>query len=501
MSQLYSNNGSSVLVEDLLPADTTINLGPGEGDKFPLPDAGDPNSFFIVTCEDVNANFEIMECTERSGDILTVIRGQESTSPAGFAIGSRCEARLTAGSMDNFKQVADQYSLRGDMIDSDGIRYWHQQDPSTYQFFQIRYYTADLFGIPVMHIEPPPSLPGLHFMAGVIAADGTQRVIRLGPDSSGDAPFPATGEVHFEVPGVMRWSHLTDPLGGNIAYASFASAEVGSGDTLYFNPQGPSSLNYRFYTQDGAGNENFVELTNGGAVSCMTEVRLRNPSKVTYSQAQDAVMRLGVNPFSPSNADWMAFGNIEPNVREFSFSFFTVTEQDNDPDPPTYIKKNVSILDGGVYVTEDPQNENMLTRRSWVESLLLAATSGPGLDAIAEAMYGRTELFINSSGTNDGSTQTLLGGYEWSDFYQVEILAKAADNIVSTRLDTESLINNGYSPTSYEIFQAQGTGGDVRKVYFNPKSLTTFTGTLGGGGSGGIISIVGIGIKVQPVSP
>jgi hypothetical protein len=76
VSQLFTNNASSVLVEDLLVAATSVNLGPGEGDQFPLPDSGDPTSYAILTLEDVNGNFEIVKLTERTGDLLTIERAQ-----------------------------------------------------------------------------------------------------------------------------------------------------------------------------------------------------------------------------------------------------------------------------------------------------------------------------------------------------------------------------------------------------------------------------------------
>lgn len=500
MSQLYSNNASTLLIEDLLPGDTTINLSPGAGDPFPLPDAGDPQSFFMLTLEDVSANFEICMCTERSGDILTVVRGQESTAPAGFAIGSRCETRLTAGSLANFKQVADQWSLRGDVIDSDGVRLWHQQDPSTYQFYTMRYYTADVFGFPVMHIEPPPSLPGLNFMAGVISSDGTQRVIRLGADVTGAAPAPATGEVHFEVPGILRWALLNAGLSGNVMYASFAKNENASGNLLKLETQGDEAAAYEFVTQDTTGQKWTGGWYNYGGGYMTDRLEILHAEKATYGDALDLSVKLRVNPFDPGNADYVAFTNKVGGLanRAFSYAFFTV-RKDDVPDPVEYIQESVSIIDGGVWVLKDPTEGNYLTRRSWVEAQITAATTGTGLDTIAAALYGRADLFINSSGTNDGSVQTLLNSHSWSDFYQVEITAKDGDSIVVTRLDTQSLINNGYSPITYEIFQAEGTGGDIRKVYFNPLSLTTFSGSKTGNASGGIISIIGISPKVQPV--
>jgi hypothetical protein len=40
---------------------------------------------------------ELVKCTARSGDTLTIVRAQESTSAAGFTAGAAVELRLTAG--------------------------------------------------------------------------------------------------------------------------------------------------------------------------------------------------------------------------------------------------------------------------------------------------------------------------------------------------------------------------------------------------------------------
>src|SRR5690606_32111243 len=52
------------------------------------------------------SQFEIMRCTARNGDTLTVVRAQEGTSAITFSAGDVVELRLTAGTLEeNFPQV------------------------------------------------------------------------------------------------------------------------------------------------------------------------------------------------------------------------------------------------------------------------------------------------------------------------------------------------------------------------------------------------------------
>lgn len=93
----YSNNAFSVIVGAIASADTIIALAPGTGSRFPASD-------FRATLVgyDVNGNedtWEIVHCSSRSGDALTVTRGQEGTSAVAWDNGARIENRITAGSM------------------------------------------------------------------------------------------------------------------------------------------------------------------------------------------------------------------------------------------------------------------------------------------------------------------------------------------------------------------------------------------------------------------
>lgn len=92
---LFTNNASTLLASGITNASTVLAVTPTTGTSFPLPGA---NQIAVVTVEDVSGNIEIMWCTGRSGDNLTVTRAQEGTAALAFSSGSRVELRVTAGS-------------------------------------------------------------------------------------------------------------------------------------------------------------------------------------------------------------------------------------------------------------------------------------------------------------------------------------------------------------------------------------------------------------------
>jgi hypothetical protein len=91
---LYANNAESSLLGNVGPADTAITLPSGEGALFPLPTAGQS---FMLTIEDTSGNIEIVECTSRTNDVLTVVRGREGTLARAWTAGTLIDARITAG--------------------------------------------------------------------------------------------------------------------------------------------------------------------------------------------------------------------------------------------------------------------------------------------------------------------------------------------------------------------------------------------------------------------
>lgn len=91
---IYANNAESTLLNAVGPTDTHITVPGGQGARFPSPSGG---ATFLLTIEDVNGNIEIVECTGRATDTLTVVRGREGTLAQAFSASTGVYMRVTAG--------------------------------------------------------------------------------------------------------------------------------------------------------------------------------------------------------------------------------------------------------------------------------------------------------------------------------------------------------------------------------------------------------------------
>lgn len=108
MTQLFKNNASGSLASSIGTTDTLLALATGHGARFPTPSGGDHFQLTLVGL-DVNGNeasWEIVRCTARSNDSLTVVRAQEGTSAQAWPAGARVELRVTAGTLDSFTDTA-----------------------------------------------------------------------------------------------------------------------------------------------------------------------------------------------------------------------------------------------------------------------------------------------------------------------------------------------------------------------------------------------------------
>ena len=121
MSQLYSNNLSSTVAQEVTVGATTITLFAGSGASFPSPTGDD---FFLLTLVLVNdvkqeTGWEIVKVTGRSGDVLTVERAQENTSALVWPVASLIEGRVTASAMargeEAYIKVIEPGSAPGDI--------------------------------------------------------------------------------------------------------------------------------------------------------------------------------------------------------------------------------------------------------------------------------------------------------------------------------------------------------------------------------------------------
>jgi hypothetical protein len=95
---LFRNNVTSAVAADIGVGASTVTLVGGDGVKFPAPDIYE---YFVLLIERVSdGQREIMHCTGRTADTLTVDRAQEGTSALAFEVGDLVSMPITAGLLE-----------------------------------------------------------------------------------------------------------------------------------------------------------------------------------------------------------------------------------------------------------------------------------------------------------------------------------------------------------------------------------------------------------------
>lgn len=113
MPALFKNNASALIASSLTTSDTTIVLSAGLGNSFPSPTG---SSYFYGTLFDDLGNYEIVKCTARTTDTLTVTRGQDGTNPLEFTAGAGFALRPVAAMFNNFVQLDGNNTFSGNNI-------------------------------------------------------------------------------------------------------------------------------------------------------------------------------------------------------------------------------------------------------------------------------------------------------------------------------------------------------------------------------------------------
>ena len=95
---LYTNNAATYLAYGITNTATTMQVSPNTGHLFPNPVGGD---YFYVSLISLSGPIiEIVKCTARSGDVFTIERGQEGTTPLYWNMGDNVQLRITAAGMN-----------------------------------------------------------------------------------------------------------------------------------------------------------------------------------------------------------------------------------------------------------------------------------------------------------------------------------------------------------------------------------------------------------------
>ena len=107
-----SNNANATLAAGINSSATSITVTSGQGARFPTLTAGD---YFYATLVDTSNNLEIVKCTARSTDVLTVVRAQESTTARAYSTGDRIEIRITAATFVDATDVTALLAAKQDL--------------------------------------------------------------------------------------------------------------------------------------------------------------------------------------------------------------------------------------------------------------------------------------------------------------------------------------------------------------------------------------------------
>lgn len=111
-NQQFSNLASALLAANMTNVTTSCQVAGGFGAEFPSPTG---SQYFMIAVEDTTGNVEIMKCTSRTADVLTVVRAQESTTALAFTANlAVVELRETAGTFGNFLQKSGD-TMAGDL--------------------------------------------------------------------------------------------------------------------------------------------------------------------------------------------------------------------------------------------------------------------------------------------------------------------------------------------------------------------------------------------------
>lgn len=122
MALKLKNNAAGRLAVPIDPDATTIAVQAGEGVNFP---AISPGDWFPLTLSRADGSHEILRVTARSGDTMTVVRGQEGTQAKSFNVNDRADVRLTAGTLEarfealdpRFAQIEESFDTRLNALD------------------------------------------------------------------------------------------------------------------------------------------------------------------------------------------------------------------------------------------------------------------------------------------------------------------------------------------------------------------------------------------------
>ena len=118
MTIIFANNAVSTLAASITSSALSCSVAAGDGNFFPLPVAGE---YYLVTLTNTAGSIEIVKVTARSGDVMSLERGADQTSPRAWAAGDRVELRLTRAALGEFVQQGQLLTFEGRLTDIEAL--------------------------------------------------------------------------------------------------------------------------------------------------------------------------------------------------------------------------------------------------------------------------------------------------------------------------------------------------------------------------------------------
>lgn len=274
MADLFTNNAEGVLAAGISNSATTITLADTPGAHkfgYPYPEGGLIQRA-TITHVDFPLDIEIVSITDRAGLTLTVERGIESTSARAWPAGAKVSARVTAGILESFFQVAPGAKALSinDRVISIG------SDP-----FVVNGRPNQNGGLVQIAGWPVLSLGRVKYGNDVIFQDagltheavgGTQVV------SLGTTPTWVSGQIYDSgavvvptTPNGFQYTYEKTPFGGSTQVATQPAFDTGGYSLAVMNPSNPNKVDgYWLPTPHPLGLRLLLDGFDGGVM--LTEV-------------------------------------------------------------------------------------------------------------------------------------------------------------------------------------------------------------------------------------
>lgn len=208
MNIKFTNNASSKLASvDLDSADLSFSVTTDTGDRFPTLSTAE--DYFYCTIVDQLGNLEIVKVTDRTGDTLTVERGQDGTSARDFTVGSVVSHRFNAAAIDdslNLTFADNTEALTGTSTNK-------AMSPSTNEYVWNNKSANDLaYDNSTSGLTAIITQDAIDELADVVDGIGTAAYVNVG---SADSEIPTNSLIPTEVPAgcVMHYFGTSAPTG------------------------------------------------------------------------------------------------------------------------------------------------------------------------------------------------------------------------------------------------------------------------------------------------